>query len=72
VASEAAITKARKRLGAEPIRRLFEELAKPVGKKTEILFKHEGFVNDAAKESHNKGWSSSFDKLEKFAAKTIE
>jgi hypothetical protein len=34
VASEAAITKARKRLGAEPIRRLFEDLAKPVGKKT--------------------------------------
>src|SRR5436309_6232640 len=30
VASEAAITKARKRLGAEPIRRLFEDLAKPV------------------------------------------
>jgi len=34
VASEAAITKARKRLGAEPIRRLFEQLAKPIGKKT--------------------------------------
>jgi len=34
VASEAAITKARKRLGAEPIRKLFEELAKPIAKKT--------------------------------------
>lgn len=34
VATEAAITKARKRLGAEPIRRLFEQLAKPIGEKT--------------------------------------
>ena len=37
---------------------------KPVGDTTEMHFKHEGFVNEAAKESHNKGWSSSFNKLE--------
>jgi len=34
LASEAAITKARKRLGAGPIRELFEQLAKPIGKRT--------------------------------------
>lgn len=34
IASEAAITKARKRLGAEPIRTLFEQVARPIGKRT--------------------------------------
>lgn len=34
LASEAAITKARKRLGSGPIRELFEQLAKPIGKLT--------------------------------------
>ena len=38
---------------------------KPVGKKTEMSFRHEGFANEEAKESHNKGWSSSFNKLAK-------
>src|SRR5260221_2236911 len=33
LASEAAITKARKRLGAGPIRELVEQLAKPIGKR---------------------------------------
>lgn len=34
IASEAAITKARKRLGVEPVRRLFEQAAKPIALET--------------------------------------
>jgi hypothetical protein len=34
LASEAAITKARQRLGAEPIRKLFEQIARPLAKKS--------------------------------------
>ena len=34
LASEAAITKARKRLGVEPVRELFNQLARPIAKKT--------------------------------------
>ena len=34
LASEAAITKARKRLGAAPVRELFNQLARPIAKKT--------------------------------------
>jgi uncharacterized protein YndB with AHSA1/START domain len=36
---------------------------KQEGDKTVMNFRHEGFVNQEAKESHNKGWSSSFNKL---------
>ena len=38
---------------------------KPVGDKTEMVFLHEGFASEAIRDSHNKGWSSSFNKLEK-------
>lgn len=34
IASRAAINKARQRLGAEPIRKLFEQVAKPIAKRT--------------------------------------
>ena len=41
---------------------------KAVGTKTEMQFKHEGFVNEQAKESHTMGWTSSFNKLEKIVS----
>lgn len=38
---------------------------KALGDKTEMHFVHSGFTSEEIKESHNKGWSSSFNKLEK-------
>jgi uncharacterized protein YndB with AHSA1/START domain len=38
---------------------------KPMGDTTEMTMTHAGFVDEQTKENHNKGWSSSFVKLEK-------
>jgi uncharacterized protein YndB with AHSA1/START domain len=34
-----------------------------VGGKTEMTMRHDGFENDAARDSHSHGWNGSFDKL---------
>ncbi|MCE0496514.1 MAG: SRPBCC domain-containing protein [Methylacidiphilales bacterium] len=36
---------------------------KAVGRKTEIHLVHEGFVTEQAREGHNDGWNTSFDRL---------
>jgi uncharacterized protein YndB with AHSA1/START domain len=41
---------------------------KPVGDSTEMTFTHSGFINEKAKQSHNMGWTGSFNKLEKLLA----
>ena len=38
---------------------------KPLGAKTEMTMTHSGFVSEKSRDSHGKGWSSSFIKLEK-------
>ena len=38
---------------------------KPLGTKTEMTMTHSGFVSEKSRDSHGKGWSSSFTKLEK-------
>ena len=38
---------------------------KDVGGKTEMTMTHSGFPDDETKQSHNMGWSSSFNKLER-------
>lgn len=41
---------------------------KPSGKGTELFMRHEGFSSDERRDSHNKGWNGTFDKLEAFLA----
>ena len=41
---------------------------KPVGKKTEMTLRHEGFAAVERRDSHNNGWTGSFDKLAEFLA----
>ena len=41
---------------------------KAIGDKTEMTFTHSGFPNEEGKNSHNMGWSGSFNKLEKFVS----
>lgn len=36
---------------------------KPVGKGTEMTMRHTGFANAERRDSHNNGWTGSFDKL---------
>ena len=42
---------------------------KPVGDKTEMHFRHEGFATEALRDNHNKGWEGCFAKLEKVVSK---
>jgi uncharacterized protein YndB with AHSA1/START domain len=41
---------------------------KPAGKGTELHMRHEGFANADRRDSHNKGWNGTFDKLAAFLA----
>jgi len=38
---------------------------KPSGGGTELVFKHERFADQAARDSHNEGWAGAFLKLDK-------
>jgi uncharacterized protein YndB with AHSA1/START domain len=38
---------------------------KPSGSGTELVFKHEKFYDQAARDSHNEGWAGAFVKLDK-------
>jgi uncharacterized protein YndB with AHSA1/START domain len=40
------------------------------GKGTELVFLHEQFVDEKVRDDHKRGWSGSFDKLERFLAET--
>jgi uncharacterized protein YndB with AHSA1/START domain len=42
---------------------------KPKGKGTEIHMRHEGFANADRRDSHNRGWTGTLDKLETFLAR---
>jgi len=37
-----------------------------VGSGTEFVFRHERFFDEAARDGHERGWSETFDKLERF------
>jgi uncharacterized protein YndB with AHSA1/START domain len=39
---------------------------RPKGKGTEIHMRHEGFANTDRRDSHNRGWTGTLDKLEAF------
>ncbi|HWY60648.1 MAG TPA: SRPBCC domain-containing protein [Rhizomicrobium sp.] len=39
------------------------------GQGTEIHMRHEGFANADRRDSHNNGWTGTFDRLEKFIAR---
>jgi glutathione S-transferase len=52
----------------EPQDTLITLTFKPKGKGTEIHMRHEGFANAERRDSHQMGWSGTFDKLEKFLA----
>ena len=41
---------------------------KPKGKGTEIQMRHEGFVSAERRDSHNAGWTGTFDRLERYLA----
>jgi uncharacterized protein YndB with AHSA1/START domain len=40
------------------------------GAETEILFRHEGFVDDASRGRHDHGWTGTFEKLTGFVERT--
>jgi uncharacterized protein YndB with AHSA1/START domain len=39
---------------------------KAAGGGTELDFRHEQFLDEAARDGHQRGWSGAFDKLEQF------
>ena len=45
---------------------LMVEFRKVSDRKTEVTLTHSGFTSKESKDSHNKGWESTFNKLEKY------
>lgn len=41
-------------------------LFQPAGAGTHLIFRHEEFFDDAAREGHSRGWAGAFEKLERY------